>query len=224
MGVLAGAYYWFPKITGRLLNETLGKWHFWLLMIGFNVTFFPMHFLGLLGMPRRVATYSAALGPAVAFWNLVSTIGAFILAISFLFFFYNLFKTLRSGERAGPDPWDGRALEWAISSPAPVYNFAQTPLIRGRDAWWVEKTEGDGRLRAAEAESADGQHHGIHMPSGSIYPFLIALGLMIAGYGAIFGLLLLVAIGLVLAFFSIHRMIVAEDPGEIVEPVGGDGE
>ncbi len=227
MGVLAGAYYWFPKITGRLLNETLGKWHFWLMMIGFNVTFFPMHFLGLLGMPRRVATYSAAMGQAVAFWNLVATIGAFILAISFLFFFYNLIKSLKSGERAGPDPWDGRALEWATESPAPVYNFAKTPLVRGRDAWWVEKTEGDGQLRSAEPEQ-DGESahhaHGIHLPTGSIFPFLIALGLTIAGYGAIFGLLLLVAIGLALAFFSIHRMIVDEDPGEIVQPVGGAGE
>ena len=227
MGVLAGAYYWFPKITGRLLNETLGKWHFWLMMIGFNVTFFPMHFLGLLGMPRRVATYSAAMGQAVAFWNLVATIGAFILAISFLFFFYNLIKSLKSGERAGPDPWDWRALEWATESPAPVYNFAKTPLVRGRDAWWVEKTEGDGQLRSAEPEQ-DGESahhaHGIHLPTGSIFPFLIALGLTIAGYGAIFGLLLLVAIGLALAFFSIHRMIVDEDPGEIVQPVGGAGE
>jgi cytochrome c oxidase subunit I len=127
-GVMAGLYYWFPKMTGRMLNETLGKVQFVLMFIGFNLTFFPMHELGLSGMPRRIADYSSTAG-----WNdlnLAATIGGFMIAASMLPLLWNVFVSLRSGEIAGDDPWEGNTLEWATTSPPPPYNFDRLPEIR----------------------------------------------------------------------------------------------
>jgi cytochrome c oxidase subunit I len=127
-GVMAGLYYWFPKMTGRMLNETLGKVQFVLMFIGFNLTFFPMHELGLSGMPRRIADYSGAAG-----WNdlnLAATVGGFLIAASMLPLLWNVFVSLRSGELAGDDPWEGNTLEWATTSPPPPYNFDRLPDIR----------------------------------------------------------------------------------------------
>ena len=127
-GVMAGLYYWFPKMTGRMLNETLGKIQFVLMFIGFNLTFFPMHELGLSGMPRRIADYSSTAG-----WNdlnLAATIGGFTIAASMLPLLWNVFISLRSGEIAGDDPWEGNTLEWATTSPPPPYNFDRLPEIR----------------------------------------------------------------------------------------------
>jgi cytochrome c oxidase subunit 1 len=125
-GIFAGFYYWFPKITGRMLDDKLGRFHAIFMWIGFNVTFFPMHILGLEGMPRRIATYMADRGWAIP--NLIATIGAFMIAGSVLVFIWNCIK-LRSGERAGKDPWEGNTLEWATPSPPPEYNFAEIPTV-----------------------------------------------------------------------------------------------
>jgi len=128
MGVFAALYYWFPKMFGRRLNETLGKTHFWLMLIGFNLAFFPMHMLGIQGMPRRVADYSPDAGWTLL--NIISTVGAFTIAISILPLMLNVVATFINGERVGDDPWEGNTLEWATSSPPPPYNFDTLPPIR----------------------------------------------------------------------------------------------
>jgi cytochrome c oxidase subunit 1 len=134
LGVFAATYYWFPKITGRLLDEHLGKWHFWLTVVGFNLTFFPMHLLGMLGMSRRIYTYPAGLG-----WsgiNTLETIGTLILAVGVIVFLVNVVQSLRHGALAGDNPWGAFTLEWATSSPPPVYNFRTIPTVRGRRPVW----------------------------------------------------------------------------------------
>ena len=127
-GVMAAVYYWFPKMSGRMMNETLGKAQFVVMFVGFNMTFFPMHELGLLGMPRRIADYASSTG-----WqdlNIIATIGGFTIAASMLLFLWNVFLSLRSGAPAGDDPWEANTLEWATTSPPPAYNFDRLPEIR----------------------------------------------------------------------------------------------
>ena len=125
MALFAGVYYWFPKMSGRMMNETLGKWNFWTFLIFFNVTFMPMHWTGLLGMPRRVYTYGAELG--VTELNQISTVGAIGLGFSVLLFVINIFASLRYGEIASDDPWDGATLEWSIPSPPPGLQLRAHP-------------------------------------------------------------------------------------------------
>ena len=127
-------YYWFPKISGRMYNETLARWHFWLFIIGFHLTFDFMHIPGILGMPRRIYTYEPGRGWEV--WNFVVTIGAFLQAAGVLVLVVNFLWSLRRGELAGNDPWDAWTLEWSTSSPPPDYNFAATPLVRSRRPLW----------------------------------------------------------------------------------------
>jgi cytochrome c oxidase subunit I len=141
-GVMAGVYYWFPKMSGRMLDETLGKIQFVLMFIGFNMTFFPMHILGLDGMPRRIAVYASTSG-----WgqlNLLATVGSFIIAASMLPFLWNVFISLRSGKIAGDDPWEGNTLEWATSSPPPPYNFDHLPAIRSERPVFDARHDRDG--------------------------------------------------------------------------------
>jgi cytochrome c oxidase subunit 1 len=127
LGIFGGIHFWWPKITGRMLNERMGKWEFWAMFIGMNLTFFPMHFLGLLGMPRRYYDYPAGRGWEV--YNITATIGAFLIALSVLLFIINAVITLRNGEVAEDNPWEADTLEWATSSPPPVHNFDRTPPV-----------------------------------------------------------------------------------------------
>ena len=133
--LMAGFYYWFPKMTGRLLSERIGKWHFWMMVIGFNGTFLIQHLLGIMGMPRRVFTYSSNL-ENWGLYNLISTIGAFVLGISVLIFLYNLVYSYQRGAAAGDNPWDAWTLEWATTSPPPPYNFESLPPVYGRRPLW----------------------------------------------------------------------------------------
>jgi cytochrome c oxidase subunit 1 len=195
-GLLGALHYWWPKMFGKMLNDTLGKWQFWLTFIGFNLTFGPMHILGLEGMPRRIYTYDKSLG--LTFWNMVSTIGAFIIAISVLVFLYNALVVTPKTGPAPADPWDARTLEWSVPSPPPEYNFAEIPTVHSLDEYWHRKYTEDteGRLvrlpnyeqvRAASDTNVakEGQH--IHLPSPSYFPLMAALGLLVAAYGMILG-------------------------------------
>lgn len=133
-GVFAAVYYWFPKITGRMLSETIGKWSFWLMFVGFNTTFLVQHFLGMMGMPRRVSTYPDL--PGWGILNFISTVGAFILAVGIAVFLVNVFISLKKGQQAGDNPWDAWTLEWATTSPPPVENFEVVPPVRSRRPLW----------------------------------------------------------------------------------------
>jgi cytochrome c oxidase subunit 1 len=132
--LFAGMYYWFPKVSGKCLNETIGRWHFWLFAIGFNMTFIPQHFLGILGMPRRIYTYEAGRG-----WdtmNMISTLGVPLQALGVALFVVNIIWTLWKAKKAGDDPWDAWTLEWATTSPPPEYNFEDIPEIRSSRPLW----------------------------------------------------------------------------------------
>ena len=197
-GYVAGIYYWFPKWTGRMLHEGLGKLHFWLMLIGFNLTFGPQHILGLNGMPRRIYTYGEGMG--WSFWNLMSTVGAFVIFVSFVVFLWNIIRThwMAKGIPGGDDPWDGRTLEWSISSPPPVHNFDEVPIVHGLDEFWHRKYGEDKDGRAVRIASdrdravPDGFEddetgvEDIHMPSPSYYPILASFGLVVGGYGLLY--------------------------------------
>ncbi len=188
LGLLAGLYYWWPKITGKLLHEGLGKIHFWLILIGFNLTFAPMHILGLNGMPRRTYRYPEGLG--FEFWNFLATFGSFLIAVSMLVFFWNMYRTWRKGEVAGPDPWDGRTLEWSISSPPPVHNFDRIPVVEHEDDFWHRKytIAEDGTAVAVDPPpSFDFEpDENIHLPSPSFYPVLAGAGLFVTVMGLVY--------------------------------------
>jgi len=194
MGLWAGLYYWFPKATGRFLSERLGQWHFWTTMVGLNLTFFPMHYSGLYGMPRRVFTYSSELN--VASYNMLSTIGAFIFGLSALIMVYNLVKSFRSGERAPADPWGAPHLEWSIPSPPHHYNFPGIPQVRSREPLW----NADERR---EVEAATMSHPDAEpvMPNPSYWPFLLAGAVTLAWGLVMTGIWWVIALGVIPVFF-----------------------
>ncbi|WP_407646951.1 cytochrome c oxidase subunit I [Bacillus fonticola] len=210
-GLLAGTHFYWPKIFGTMLSEKLGKVTFWIFFTGFHLTFFVQHFLGLMGMPRRIYTYLPGQGFSTG--NLVSTVGAFFMAIATLILLINIIMTQVKGKKVENDPWgDGRTLEWGISSPPPFYNFKQLPLVRGLDTWWIEKGEGKKALTSAEPVGD------IHMPNNSFIPFMISFGMFVAGFGALYnsdyvwGIPVLV-LGLAIIFGSMFVRSVKDDHG-----------
>ena len=215
-GLFAGFYYWWPKVFGKMLNERLGKWNFWLMVLGMNLTFGPMHILGLQGQPRRMQIWTdARAGDGFfngAFWNLVSTVGSFILALGILMFIINVVKTTRSKVMAPADPWDARSLEWMTTNPPVEHNFDAIPTVHALDEFFHRKYEENEQgethqvatfedVMADEATRAD-KH--IHLPSPSYWPIILALGLPVIGYGIIFNRLLAVVGGAIvmLAMFG----------------------
>ncbi len=232
--LLGALYFYWPKVFGKLLDERIGKIHFWLTFIGFNMTFFPMHFLGLAGMPRRYSTYGWESG--WWFWNVISTLGALLIAASVLVFLLNVLRTAQSKQNVGANPWDAPTLEWAIPSPPPVYNFRIVPLVTHRDQLWHDKydriAESHGRpddvadaivevdqlpersrlgVAVAEAQAEEGN---IHLPNPSFYPLLCGLGLFLLAFGILInnphiqlgflGIPIVSALGFLLLVISIY--------------------
>ncbi len=185
-------YYWFPKFTGRMLSERLGRWNFWLFFIGFNVAFFPMHLLGLEGMPRRVYTY-----PKEMDWgamNLVATLGAAMIAVSVLLFIVNVLRSRRHGELAGADPWQAGTLEWSVASPPPAGNFELVPVVHGRYPLWLPRrtpayvtglTSEHREVLVTSVADAELDHR-LWLPDSSPWPFLAALATTAFFVGSIF--------------------------------------
>lgn len=192
-GYLAGIYYWWPKLFGFKLNERLGKWAFWLWNIGFYVCFMPQYALGFMGMTRRVYTYGWDLG-----WgplNLVSTIGAFLMGIGFVFQVWQILYSVKYGERdTTGDPWNGRTLEWSIPSPPPMYNFAVVPYAAEQDSYWEEKER---RNFEAAPPVPVAQLESIHMPKNSGVPFIFSACWFVAGFGFVFDWLWMAILGMV---------------------------
>ena len=179
-GIFAGIYYWWPKITGKMLNENLGRLNFWLMFIGMNLTFFPMHYLGLNGMPRRIYTYSAEFG-----WehlNQLASIGYVVLFVSFLVFILNVLQT-RNSRKVSHDPWDAPGLEWSIASPPPPYNFAELPQVDGLDQYWIMKERAEAAGTPITEPEALVDESTIHMPSPSYWPIFTAVGVTLIGGG-----------------------------------------
>ncbi|WP_273833120.1 cytochrome c oxidase subunit I [Guptibacillus sedimenti] len=194
-GVFSGVYYWWPKMFGKKLNETLGKWNFWTFGIGFHITFFPMHVMGLMGMPRRVFTYPE--GDGLGFLNFISTCGAFMMGIGVLFFMINIYITTRyTNKRVLNDPWfsRGRTLEWTIPSPPPAYNFARLPEVKSREPLWDAYENGNKNIDFI------GEYEDIHLPNSTSLPFFIGIGFLIASFGFVFEIWPVALSGMLIVF------------------------
>lgn len=212
LGLLAGLHFYWPLMFNTMLDETLGKITFWLFLFGFNLTFFIQHFLGLLGMPRRVFTYGADQGWDL--FNLISSIGAIFMALAVTILVVNIVKTIMQNKAVGRDPWgDGRTLEWAIPQPVPFYNFKQTPLVRGLDAFWIEKQEGNKEGMTYAEPIGD-----IHMPNNSIIPLVMSFGLFVGAFGALYNgeqpwAVPVLILGLLITFASMATRSLKDDLG-----------
>jgi len=237
--VLGSMYYWFPKMTGRLMDERLGRWNFWLTFIGFNIAFLPMHLTGLWGMPRRVYTYPDGMG-----WNtlnMITTVGAFVLALGVLLFVVNVFKSVKRGALAGANPWDAATLEWSVPSPPPPYNFSVIPTVASRHPLWEGHLNDPGVRSSIErgmlldegkemigTTTLDAQPDMVlEMPEDSFAPLILTLGTTIifvglllrlwplAGAGAV------VMIGALLAWLWPRRELREREPAPQTEAIHG---
>jgi cytochrome c oxidase subunit 1 len=210
---LGAVYYWFPKMTGKLLDERLGKVAFWFLVLGFHTIFFPQHLAGLMGMPRRIQTYPAGIG--LELWNFMSTFGTFIMGIGLILIAINVIQGFRSGKTAGNDPWDGRTLEWATTSPPPYYNFAVQPVVNSLDAYWAYKHPETLHVEPIDPRKAGAEYdaHGIHIPGQSWYPLVSSVAIIVGSYGLIYDNWIL---AIVSGFFFIFTIF-----GWAFEGVGG---
>jgi cytochrome c oxidase subunit 1 len=222
LGLFAGLYFWWPKVFGYRMLEGLGKWNFWVMFVGFNMTFAPMHIIGLQGMSRRIFTYDADIG--FDEWNLVISIGALILGIGSLLMPINAVvsdRRFKAGKLApaGPDPWDARSLEWMIQSPPPEYNFDPIPDVHGLDEFWHRKygEDADHKLRRV-ARTSDvvqpGDSVGVHLPAPSYWPIVLAAGFPILGYGLIYSIFPLGALGALIIVVAMYGWAFepADDP------------
>jgi cytochrome c oxidase subunit 1/cytochrome c oxidase subunit I+III len=225
--MIAGLYYWFPKITGRLLDERVGRTSFWLVFVGFNLTFFPMHIAGLFGMPRRVYTYPSDMGWGI--YNLLSTCGAAVLTLGVVAVGVNVVLSLIRGREAGADPWGGNTLEWTVPSPPPAYNFAVIPVVTSRDPAWdtaarerdERRLRGDGELVLADGHEAVSTtplaadlEGPIEMPGESWWPLVLGASLALLFVGLITGLDPLAITGGALVAASIVGWNWPRRPGE----------
>jgi cytochrome c oxidase subunit 1 len=210
--LLGGIQYWFPLIFGRKVSEAWGKASFWVIFAGFNITFFPMHFLGLNGMPRRTAVYDGNMGWNEA--NMIATIGALILGVGVAIYFCVMVYTYFKGEKTTHDEWGARTLEWTVpSTPPPEHNFDVIPTVHARDAFWYEKThvEQTAKDKAASA-LAEQSHGGIHMPSQSWFPLVAAIGLLIGAIFFVNHIMIGAIAGGVVMFIGVY-LWAAEGPG-----------
>jgi len=232
LGFFAGFYFWWPKVFGHKLGETLGKWNFWTMLVGFNLAFGPMHILGLNGMSRRIDTYSPGFG--FDFWNLFATIGVFVIALGVMFFVINVILSARRARGLPPeppDPWDARSLEWFSPNPTPVHNFDEVIEVSSLDEFWHRKwtTDEDGRVvrKATAAEVCQaGDAEGVHLPSPSYWPVVMAAGLPLIGLGLLYNLWICVP-GTLMVLVSIYAWVF-EPPDDPDGPFGhghdeGDG-
>ena len=235
--VVGAVYFWFPKFTGKMMDERLGRWNFWTMFIGFNVGFFPMHISGLLGMPRRVYTYSEGMG-----WdwlNLITTLGSFMFAIGVLLFVVNVVKSYRNGRAAGNNPWDAPTLEWATTSPPPPYNFVVIPTVASRHPLWEGRLgEGTGEQERSSVNAGLVLDHGretvgttpldaqpniiLKMPTDSFAPFILSLTATTIFVGLAFNIWWLVIVGVLATGADIVGWLWPERSlGETAEPARG---
>ena len=213
LGIFSGFYYWWPKVFGKMLNEKLGSWNFWLMIIGLNLTFGPMHILGLQGQPRRMYQWTEARAGEgffnLAFWNMIASIGSFILTTGILMFLINVWVTWRNPTKAPLDPWDARSLEWMTSNPPKEHNFDVIPTVHHLDEFFHRKYEEDAtthtmkRVTTAEELIAEQERNAdkhIHMPSPSYWPIVLAFGLPVITFGMIYSYLISVVGGVIVLF------------------------